>query len=856
MPLRRLCSFLAALSLSVLLTSHDVRAAEPRSPVQGRPTGSLGAHLDAEGYLSLPDGFSGNLDPTGFRLVSGTGEAPRFASIDGTSRPSGWIPFGGLAHGCNGTVLAFAVGPGGEIYLGGSFSLCGDAVANHIVRYDPASGEWSALGHDGGNGLNDTVQAILVDGADVYVGGRFTQANAGAPVAAAYVARWDGSQWRELGQGVSGHIAGSISVRALARMGGDLYVGGRFTHAGGAPANSIARWDGLGWSALAVGDAIGVEGEVFALATHQQRLYVAGSVSLAASIAPPDSKGVFRWDGAQWTTFGNPARSGVPRIRALLVSDDAIHVAGLFHPNGNIGQPEINHISRWDGQAWSPLGSGAGNGVDAEIWSMVMVDGVLHVGGAFLHANVGQPVVASGIARWNGVEWSALPGQGGEGVGGTELQPPSVRVLAHHADALWVAGGFKAVNAGAPLRAHAVARWQGQQWSRVGEVDTQATNGGVTAIAFDGADVYVGGYFTEVGGVAANRIARWDGSRWSALGSGGGNGVDGSVLALALGQRGLYVGGAFREANAGAGVRTPYVAHWDFGSEGWSALNAAERSAESEGPVDYVVAMAVDGEELYAASRHFLSRWDGTAWTWVRGSPVGPSAGMARFRALAHFKGELYVAGEFDHLSVGDEFISGVRGIVRWNGNRWAAVGHDGGSGVGFGPPHTGASIYALLPLGEQLYVAGHFDRVNVGAPVDARGIARWDGAAWRAVGGGSELLQDIRAIASDGEVLYAAGGHSPPAGGGYFGRAVARWDGRGWSIVSRGFNGIWSIWYETAHIDALAVDGRRQLFVGGLFAGVGGRSSADIASYVDERIFGNGFDPRLDIGAVDVADR
>ena len=146
---------------------------------------------------------------------------------------------------------------------------------------------------------------------------------------------------------------------------------------------------------------------------------------------------------------------------------------------------------------------------------------------------------------------------------------------------------------------------------------------------------------------------------------------------------------------------------------------------------------------------------------------------------------------------------------------------------------------------------------MNVGAPVDAYGIARWDGSAWRSVGGGGELLQDIRALAIDGEALYAAGVHAPPpTGGGSFGRAIARWGGRGWSIVSRGFNGLWGMGSETVHFNALAVDDRRQLFVGGHFAGVGGRASADVAGYADERIFDDGFDPRVDIGAADVADR
>jgi hypothetical protein len=48
-------------------------------------------------------------------------------------------------------------------------------------------------------------------------------------------------------------------------------------------------------------------------------------------------------------------------------------------------------------------------------------------------------------------------------------------------------------------------------------------------------DVYVGGFFTSAGGVAANYIARWNGTEWSSLGSGVGLGGDSTyVVALAL----------------------------------------------------------------------------------------------------------------------------------------------------------------------------------------------------------------------------------------------------------------------------------------------------------------------------------
>ena len=39
------------------------------------------------------------------------------------------------------------------------------------------------------------------------------------------------------------------------------------------------------------------------------------------------------------------------------------------------------------------------------------------------------------------------------------------------------------------------------------------------AMADDGT-LYASGYFTEIGGVPANRVARWDDDHWSALGTG------------------------------------------------------------------------------------------------------------------------------------------------------------------------------------------------------------------------------------------------------------------------------------------------------------------------------------------------
>ena len=57
--------------------------------------------------------------------------------------------------------------------------------------------------------------------------------------------------------------------------------------------------------------------------------------------------------------------------------------------------------------------------------------------------------------------------------------------------------------------------------------------------------MYVGGFFTDAGGVSsASRIARWDGSQWHALGGG----VNGPIYAIAVSGTSTYVGGEFTDA--------------------------------------------------------------------------------------------------------------------------------------------------------------------------------------------------------------------------------------------------------------------------------------------------------------------
>src|SRR5262249_1387788 len=136
------------------------------------------------------------------------------------------------------------------LYAGGGFITAGGTSAPHIARWDGAS--WSALGE----GTDNEVLALAVfddgSGPALYAGGYFSHAG-GTDLAhsAAHIARWGGSVWSQLGDGIDG------AVRALAGLydsaGPKLVAGGNFATAGGSAAKNVAAWNGTAWAPLGTG---------------------------------------------------------------------------------------------------------------------------------------------------------------------------------------------------------------------------------------------------------------------------------------------------------------------------------------------------------------------------------------------------------------------------------------------------------------------------------------------------------------------------------------------------------------------------------------------------------------------------
>jgi hypothetical protein len=179
----------------------------------------------------------------------------------------------------------------GTLRLDGSVTSVVDLSGWHVTL-DPERGPifhpqtltytWEHLGTRAG-ALNNTVFTIGVSGTDVYVGGRFT--DAGGNPNADYIARWDGSQWHALGGGLNRWVY----AIAVSRTG--VYVGGDFRAAGvNANADYIARWDGSRWHPLSGS----LNAFVATIAVSGTNMYVGGNFSNAGGNSHADFVAVAR----------------------------------------------------------------------------------------------------------------------------------------------------------------------------------------------------------------------------------------------------------------------------------------------------------------------------------------------------------------------------------------------------------------------------------------------------------------------------------------------------------------------------------------------------------------------------------
>ena len=329
-------------------------------------------------------------------------------------------------------------------------------------------------------------------------------------------------------------------------------------------------------------------------------------------------------------------------------------------------------------------------------------------------------------------------------------------VYALNADApglLYVGGSF--TSAGGNANAAHIASWNGSKWAPVG---SPALNGDVRAIASHAGKVYAGGGFTNAGGDAnLDFVAEWDGKAWGPVCKSAGPLVSGSVAALQIVGSTLYIGGTF--SNGGGIASADGLLACDL------TTGAVSSIVTNDGDISgAVLALAADSHgTLYAgggfvklagiAGADHLAAYADGHWKALGSGPTG-AAIDAFVRSLATSGSDLYVGTDAKNVAG----IAQADNVARWDGSAWHALGSDKGGKDGWFP--ASASISAITTSGSTVVVGGSFQ--NAGADPQADAVASFSKGAWHPLGsdgsGNGPLNGAVAALATQGGNVFTGG--------------------------------------------------------------------------------------------------
>lgn len=387
------------------------------------------------------------------------------------------------------------------MFIRSSTAWCAAVVSCSAGLASAGSPIWSTqLGDPGFSGSYAASFAVHDDGSGeaLYATGSF-----GIPgnPNGSLIAKWDGSAWAPLGTGLQNQYSNVIKS-----FQGSLIAAGYFDTAGGVPGTAkLARWDGTNWNPMDA-QAESFLSSFWDLEVHNdgtgEQLYIAGNYVTLNGQTGLDH--IAKWDGTTFTPVGGTIGGAVPLIVLDVLSTDigdgeALYAAGRFL---TIGGVPANNIAKWDGSTWIPLGNGLTRSSGfAQGFHMVNFDDgtgpALYVGGSFNRVN-GTDVV-SNVAKWDGTTWT------GVGEGFNSAVQELVVFNDGSGDALYAMGNFATSGTTAVSR---MAKWNGTSWEPLGE-GVQGTGNVFGAIVYDignGPALHMGGSFSAVDGQTANRV--------------------------------------------------------------------------------------------------------------------------------------------------------------------------------------------------------------------------------------------------------------------------------------------------------------------------------------------------------------
>ena len=298
----------------------------------------------------------------------------------------------------------------------------------------------------------------------LYIGGAFARIS---DVNALNIVRYYNGNWYPLKGGVNG------GPNSFLFNNGQLYVAGWFQWADNKPGTGgLARWDGNNWWPIGANSDCGSCGETLEL--YNGKLFAGGTMSAVGSTV---AFGIAAFDGTNWINVGN-----LPPIAFLHKHDDDLLGGG----------PPDNFIKYEGDTTWSWYPYNSYYSAYAYRMTSDTINDMFYISGDFyLIGN--PPVVANGIAVWDGFEWHPM---------GMDI-PFGTGAVKVYNGFLYVSIGGDTLIDGTHI--NYIGRWDGQHWQPLGTGLNEAPN---DFEEFHDT-LFVTGGFTIAGGDSAYGLARW-----------------------------------------------------------------------------------------------------------------------------------------------------------------------------------------------------------------------------------------------------------------------------------------------------------------------------------------------------------
>ncbi|MBM7842747.1 hypothetical protein [Herpetosiphon giganteus] len=610
-------------------------------------------------------------------------------SINAITDTSGVVYWDGrqwLKLGTLGGYVESMTGHQGKLYVAGMLKLAGQDV--DLAYWDGTT--WTALA----TVVNEYSRITLASYQnELYLGGYPLVIDGQA-----YhnIARWNGTQWNEVGTGFDG-----VAFNLLSAADG-LYAGGSIKPINAQHQGGIVRWDGSQWHDVGGG----VTGPVMDFQLVNNQLIIGGAFTSTTNL---NMHNVAAWNGTTWNTFGNGISN---QIESVLMRGDGLYA---------LGRPIGTGVSlfAWNGTSWTVAAEAVNQNyswIELPKYTLIEFDAEMYVLGDIA---INNPYLGTNRLVWRTDHWEAMS-QNGLYSSPLTLSNVNETIYAYSSsNAIWSGGASRL------LRFDTSTGWQsllndpvGQSpWSaqqlevlsdtmflrqltdlyRINPISmtwARVSNQSVSSIVRDQNKLYVAGDFSQFAGVDSANLVVWNNSQWQAFAAPAS--FDQVTVVEALNGVVYISDGA-------------QVARWD-GTQ-WQTIVTGASGIQKLEASDEGVYVAGTFSSIAGITAHKIAYWNGSHWSALAGFIDGP------INDLEMGADGLYVAGAFNGITGG--VVS--RGILRWNGV-WNSVG----GGVQKQYDYSDySSVDTLVATPSRMYLSGVFD--TVGNTYESSAIAAWN---------------------------------------------------------------------------------------------------------------------------------